>query len=294
MFCTLLIGISVFQPPPVPIVMIPQHQLNPDQDLSCLVDSYFPWKTMLISICLLICCFQVKGQTAEEPNSVRNFSGSLQVTQNGISLIPSFSLGKPATLLNFSIGGEKVAFEPQLRFGLDGKPWSFVFWWRYKGIKTDHFSLNVGVHPAISFRRMVTLMNGHEIEDVVAKRFLTGELAPTWLINKNSSLGIYYLHAFGFDQGISKNTDFLALNGVINNINLFSKVYLNMNPQLYLLRMDEDHGYYVTSNFNLRYGTFPISIGSIVNKAIDTEIAGKEFIWNISLIYSFNQQFERK
>ena len=54
------------------------------------------------------------------------FSGKINLTNNGFSFIPLFSLGKPATTVNLSVGGKRFSFDPQFRFDLDGmKPWSF-------------------------------------------------------------------------------------------------------------------------------------------------------------------------
>jgi aryl-alcohol dehydrogenase-like predicted oxidoreductase len=46
-----------------------------------------------------------------------------QVTNNGISLVQTFSLGKPAAIVTLSIGKGKLSFEPDLRFSLKEKPW---------------------------------------------------------------------------------------------------------------------------------------------------------------------------
>jgi len=40
---------------------------------------------------------------------------------------------------------------------------------------------------------------------------------------------------------------------------------------------------------------FPISIESVINKEIDADILGsKDFVWNISLIYSFGKKYVEK
>ena len=58
--------------------------------------------------------------------------GALTVTTKGISTVPSFTLGKPAAILDISIVRGGLSFEPQFRMGLDGKPWAFLFWGRYR------------------------------------------------------------------------------------------------------------------------------------------------------------------
>lgn len=66
-----------------------------------------------------------------------HFSGVITATNNGISIIPSFSLGKPALMFELSMGTEKFHSDPQFRFAMEGKPWAFVFWWRYQMYKSE-------------------------------------------------------------------------------------------------------------------------------------------------------------
>ena len=41
------------------------------------------------------------------------FHGNFSVTNNGISFIPSFSLGKPAAIFEISTGKKRLSFDPQ-------------------------------------------------------------------------------------------------------------------------------------------------------------------------------------
>src|SRR4051812_16338274 len=78
-------------------------------------------------------------------------SGAITVTTKGISLIPSFTLGKPATIFDIGISRDGFALEPQFKVGLDGHPWAFLFWGRYRPNLGDRFHLVVGAHPAVQF-----------------------------------------------------------------------------------------------------------------------------------------------
>ncbi|MEQ8535666.1 MAG: hypothetical protein RIB86_27660, partial [Imperialibacter sp.] len=66
------------------------------------------------------------------------------------------------------------------------------------------------------------------------------------------------------------------------------------SPQLYYLQMDDNRGYYASSTFSLALKGFPLSLQSIMSQSIDTELAGKDFIWNISLVYSFGKEYSEK
>lgn len=122
----------------------------------------------------------VTAQKADTSRTSVRFAGAVSVTNKGISTIPNLTLGKPAAIFDLSAGKGKLSFEPQLRFALEGKPWSFLFWWRYRFLRTERFQLNAGAHPAFSFKRIMIPVNGHEEEELVVRRYLAGELVPTW------------------------------------------------------------------------------------------------------------------
>ena len=86
----------------------------------------------------------------EDQPFLDDFRGSASITHNGISLVPSFSLAEPAAIFDLKMTKGKFSFEPEMRFALEGKPWSFLFWFRYKAIKKERFSLRIGAHPAMN------------------------------------------------------------------------------------------------------------------------------------------------
>jgi hypothetical protein len=227
------------------------------------------------------------SQTDSAVNKTR-LSGSVLVTNNGISLIPTFSLGKPAAIFNLSMAKKKSSFDPELRFSLEGKPWSFLFWWRYKLVSNDRFRFTVGGHPALNFKTETVHINGITNQFIVTRRYLAGELASNYLLSKNLSVGTYYLYSRGLDKGTTTNTHFITINSSISHIEI-AGFFLRLVPQLYYLKMDQYDGYYFTSSFNLARTGVPLSVSSIINKAIESNIPGsKNFNWNVSLVYRWN------
>jgi len=227
--------------------------------------------------------------------SIRHFSGSVSVTHNGISLVPTFSLGKPAGIILLSMGNERFSFDPDIRFSLKGKPWSMLFWFRYKLIHTGKFRVNIGTHPALNFRTMRVSLNGDSAEIIESRRFLAGELFPSYLISENVSIGIYYLYGRGFEKSVPKNNHFLTLNGNFSYIPVAGKLFMKLNPQFYYLRQDDHDGFYFTSSMTLAGKNFPLSISAIINKSIRSDITGsKDFVWNTSLVYSFGKKYVRQ
>lgn len=234
----------------------------------------------------------LSSPAVDSTKAISHFSGAVSVTNNGISLVPTFSLGEPAALVNLSIGKERLTFEPDLRFALEGKPWSFLFWWRYKLVRNDKLSINIGAHPALNFRTVPAVRNGGTREVIETRRFLAGEVSPNYLLSKNVSVGTYYLYSRGFEQSTPKHTHFLTLNGNFSNIRLTNQFFMRATPQFYYLKQDARDGFYFSSAFTLARRNFPLALSAILNKTIQTEItASKDLVWNASLVYFFNKQY---
>jgi hypothetical protein len=54
-------------------------------------------------------------QTPDSTNSVTNFSGSVGITNNGFSIIPTFSLNSPALITQLSWRKKRFSFDPDVR-----------------------------------------------------------------------------------------------------------------------------------------------------------------------------------
>lgn len=242
---------------------------------------------------LLLLLLLTQGAFAQPTDSTKaagHLAGGVTVTNNGISLLPTFMLGKPAVMFDLSVGKGRWSFDPQLRFSLEGKPWTFIFWGRYHAVDAGKFQLNVGAHPAIAFFRVANPANETAGETLVARRALAAEVVPTYVLSKRANLGLYYLHAHGLDPGLSKAVHFLALRAGFSHLPLGRGLSLQAAPQVYYLNMDGAGGVYVTSTFTLVKNDFPLSVQTIVNKALRTDIPSKDFIWNVSLMYTFNRK----
>lgn len=249
---------------------------------------FYSIKVYVLLLTLSCVLMPQKGLAQEKDGSGQlTFRGNTSITQNGISLIPSFSLNDPALLFDLKFAKDRLSFEPDMRFALRGKPWSFIFWLRYKAIQKERFSLRVGAHPALNFRTINVLRNGTSEELLESRRYIAGELAPSFKISDRVSVGIYYLHGRGFDDGV-KQTNFVTFNSSFKKLYISQQFYFNISPQVYYLRTDDLVGYYVNGLIELAKDGFPLSITSLLNKALDTEIVPEDdFIWNISLVYTF-------
>lgn len=261
---------------------------------------FFKSKTLFIKVltfCFLIVFVQSVFSQQADTSKVKTpiyVGGAVNLTNNGISLLPSFSLGKPAAMFDLVIGRKKLSFEPQFRFALEGKPWNFLFWWRYKLLRTSKWAVNIGAHPAISFKERTYIINGEPTNVMISQRVLAGEFSPNYNVAKNISLGLYYLYAHGFELDATKNIHFLALRSNFSNIPLSNQFYVRLAPQVYYLKIDNNDGVYVNANITLAKRNSPITIASILSKTIKTDITGKDFVWNISLNYAFGKTYNGK
>lgn len=260
--------------------------------------SRYPLKKILGSVALALLTIGVLAQENNNTGPVYHFDGSVSVTNNGFSFIPLFSLGKPASIVNLSMGGDRFSFDPQFRFDLAGlKPWSFIFIWRYKMIQTDKFQLKVGAHlPAYSFREQPVQVDGGGTENrLVPFRVMALELLPTYKASEHITLGAYYIHGFALEEfDPTRHIDFLSLRAFFSQLHLTKQLYVNWNPEVYYLNLFGTDGFYAAHSITLAFGKIPVSLSSTMNVKLKSEIETKEFDWNLSLVYTFRNELAKK
>ena len=251
-----------------------------------------PVKRPLLLLIIINFSHLAFSQKADSTKAVSQFGAVVTVTSKGISMVPNLSLGKPAVIFDLSVGKRRLSFEPSLRFALEGKPWSFLFWWRYKLLQTDKFRIILGAHPALSFKTYSFLIDEATEEHMVVRRYLAGELAPGYFLSKDISIGMYLLYSYGIEEELTKNNTMISVRGSFSNIRLSDQLYMRFNPQIYYLYMDNIDGFYINSTLTFARRNFPVSVSAMINNPIKTNIdAGDEFLWNVSLIYSFNKEY---
>ena len=130
------------------------------------------------------------------------------------------------------------------------------------------------------------------VETIKVRRLVAGEIAPSFKVSEKVTLKPYTIIGHGFDEG-TKNTLYLTFITSISDLGITDHVNFSMSPQLFFLKMDENHGYYCASSFSLSHDQFPISISSMFNYKINSQIASKDFLWNVSLVYTFDNTFRK-
>jgi hypothetical protein len=243
---------------------------------------------------LLFCQISLADTPADSTKKETQFAVSALITNNGISVVPIFTLGKPATIINFAVG-RKFTFEPEFRVSLEGKPWSFIYWFRYKLAKTPKYSLNIGAHPAIIFKTIPVTINGNNEEVLRAQRFLAAEVSQNYRFNQHVNVGFYYLVGAGSVENKTKPTNLLTLRGGYNNIKLGKEFVAGINSQLIYLYTNGEEGSYVNGTLTLTHKQIPVTLSYFYNQPINTNITGgKDPVWNVGATYAFNKMFKMK
>jgi hypothetical protein len=231
------------------------------------------------------------GQKADSTRAPTNLGAIVTLTNKGISSIPNLTLGKPAVIFYLSVG-KKLRFEPEFRVALEGKPWMFIFWGRYDLLNTSKLFIKMRANASLAFNTISVTTDNVQNDVLKASRVLTADFATSYFVTKNITIGPYYMYNYGVEKNAIKNTHLISLRTSFSNINISDGVFIGINPQVYFLKMDKYNGFYFNSTLTLAKRTFPVSFSALINKAIHTEIPfGENFLWNVSLIYTFNKKY---
>jgi hypothetical protein len=250
---------------------------------------------ILLVLSILYFTINVAQTNTDSTAKPLRINGSIGLTNNGISIIPTFSLNAPATLFNFSIRRNRLSFDPDVRLALDGRKGGMLFWFRYKFIQDKKFNLSAGLHPAYNFALRSITESGKTWEITQARRFIAYEIAPSFVVSKHISVGPYLLRGMGLQKDGPVSTVFLAFNTNISNLAVGKNLRFSWTPQFYYLHLDAKDGFYMANILRLSHTKSPFSLQSVMNKEFKSNISGsKNFAWNIILNYSFAHQYLRK
>ena len=244
-------------------------------------------KLSIVVILLFISQLKINAQNNTAPiKPATVYAGNIGYTNNGFSIIPTFSFNSPAITTQMSWKKANLSVEPDIRLAPDGKKGSMLLWFRYAAIHKGRFSLRTGIHPAVNWYPKQIIESGKSLEIYQLRRFLAWELAPNINVSKNINTGVYYLQGNGLQDDGPQTTHFVNLYLSVANIPLGDQLKLNLTPAVYYLYLDKKEGTYFTANGTLSHKKSPFSLQSTINQTLKTKITGgKDFLWNIALIY---------
>lgn len=208
----------------------------------------------LLILCSL-CGTLAVAQTTDRPQTY--ISGNAALTNNGISIVPSFSLEQPAALVNMSLERGRFSFDPEIAFSLEEwRAWYQIYWLRYRPVVGEKFSLRTGAHFGLNFARILDSQNE---ETIKAERYLAGELAPEYKVGEHLKVGLLYMIAQGYDIGTSCVQHFMGVNANLSQIRLSNTLSLEVSPQVFFLHTFlQEQGVYASSAFKLTKARVPL------------------------------------
>ncbi|AFK03357.1 hypothetical protein Emtol_2219 [Emticicia oligotrophica DSM 17448] len=240
-------------------------------------------KVLFILFLSTLSAFAQKNDSLKKSEPLRA-SANIQVTNNGVSLFPNLMLGKPAAIINLTVGKKHIFFEPELRWRLNGEPWSYIFWLRYRPKRTEHFSWHVGAHPSYVVRPNQVVVNGKTENRWVAQRFLAAEFVPVWHYSPKFALGLHILGSKGLDKnyGVQKSS-YVSLQPRFPHIGISKEYYLGFFPQVFHLTLDQTQGTYYSQMLSINKMNLPFYLSTIFTYKLKGNIPGDNIVWNIGL-----------
>ena len=234
------------------------------------------------------------GRLADSTQAITTFSGSVGITNNGFSIVPTFSLNSPAAILNFYWRKGRFSFDPDIRLVPDASKGGFIFWFRYRLVEQKKFTLRVGAHPAFSLVRRTISDSGTQREITEMLRFAAGEVVPSYQITPNWGVSAVYLNGNGLQNHGPQRTHVLFLNTSIANLNLGGDIRLQLLPTVFFLFLDGHRGSYFTGTAILSKKSSPFTLQSTINQTFTADIPGNQpFMWNVMVAYNFSKRFKR-
>ena len=245
-------------------------------------------KRMFFILVTLNVNLQLYGQTTQTDVSSGpvKVSGNLQITNNGVSLFPNLSLGKPAAIININLVKKNFSLEPELRWGLNGDPWSFIFWLRYR-LTRSKFQLRTGIHPSYVFADQQVYLSGQAANRIIATRYFAAEAAPSYQWSSHFGLSVHYLHARALDDYGAAFCNFFAVQPRFTSMKIRGPVYLNFFPQVFFLQLAQHKGYYMSETLTINHAKSPVYLSSLVTYKISSTIPGDKWVTSFGLNIKF-------
>ena len=250
--------------------------------------------SILCSLTFSILLQTAMAQSADSTKNISSFSGTIGFTNNGFSIIPTFSLNNLAFVANLSLRKNNFSFEPDIRLVPDASKGGLIWWLRYRLVDNKKFGLRIGTHPAFTLIRRTDTENGTTKEITEILRFVAFEAVPSYQFNKKFGVSAMYLQGNGLQNHGPQLTQVLFLNTNITNIDLGKNLTFNLFPSIYFLYTDGNRGDYLTATASLTHKKLPFGIQSTINQTFKSNIPdNKDFMWNVTLNYNFKKIYKR-
>ena len=225
-----------------------------------------------------------KDSTKVKPH----LSGVIILTSNGISQIPAYSLDKPAISAFFYLKIKRFSYEPDINYGIDGRPWGMGNSFMYLIIDKKKLKLKSGGALGLAFSYPDVLQGGTVVKQNKAERYLIVKIIPQYLFSERSSLSFIYWNAHNLEKESIKLINYLSAVVSIVNVPVGKKMYCSLFPQVFYLKVDGQDGLFFSPTVGFGIKNFPMSLSSQINTTITTNMnPDPGFKWNVALNYNF-------
>jgi hypothetical protein len=239
-------------------------------------------------------CQSTDSTKTDSTKHINTFSGTVGISTNGFSIIPTFSLNSPAATIILAWRWKRLSFEPDIRLVPNASKGGMLWWLRYRVVDNKKFNFRVGTHPAFTLIRKPVTENTDTTETTEMLRFIAFELVPGYQLSKNIGVSAMYLQGNALQHRGPQLTRVLFLNETIENIELGRDFRFAINPSVYFLYTDGYRGDYLTVTGILSHKKLPFSLQSTINQTFKSDVPGNEdFMWNVTLNYSFNKNYKK-
>ncbi len=251
-------------------------------------------RLFLLSIFLFFCSFISLAQSKDSTQVPMVFSGNVGFTNNGISIIPTFSLDAPAFVANLSFRKKKFSFEPDIRLVPNAEKGALIWWVRYRLVDNKKFGFRVGAHPAFTLIRRIDIEDGQTKEITEMLRFLAFEAVPSYQFTDKLGVSAMYLQGTALQNHGPQVTRVVFLNLNITDLGIGKNLNFSLFPSVFFLNTDGFTGNYFTATGSLGHKKWPFSLHATINQTINSHIPdNRAFLWNVTLNYNFNKVFKR-
>jgi hypothetical protein len=244
-----------------------------------------------IAIALCLMMLSVQEITAQKDTSKYKpeLSGVVILTSNGISQIPAYSLDKPAVSAFFNLKLKRFSYEPDINYGIDGRPWGMGNTFMYLVTDKKKLKFKAGLALGLAFSYPEVLQGGRMVRINKAERFLIAKLIPSYIISKTTSLSLIYWNAYNLEHESIKLINFLSAILSISNVPVGHRMYISIFPQVFYLNVDGEDGLFFSPTVAFGIKNFPLYLSSQVNTTLFTNMnSDPGFKWNVALNYNFS------
>lgn len=210
--------------------------------------------------------------------------GNIQLTNNAISPVPSFSLGKPALLTTLYLQKGRFSFSPEFNFDLQAKPWSVNTWLRYQIMQQNKWDFTLGNNFSLFFKKNNPALTKEEFQ---LQRYQAFEFNLGYHFTKMKGLNLMYWKSQSLDEVGVKNGLFIMLVSQIGDVWNGKNTRLGFRPSIFVIHNTAPFTGYFTSQITTIYlKKIPFNVSFQTVHPLHA-VPKTKFNWNVGVNFQF-------